>query len=201
MTALLQKDFRWEWSASCQEAFEETKKQLLSNRVLVHYNPYLPLILACDTSPVGVGTVISHMMPDGYEKSIAFASRMIAKAENNYSHIDEEALGLVFGIIKFHECLYGHQFTLLTDHKPPLKILGPKTKVLPLTAAAMQRWSLILATYIYEIQYKPSEQHGNADALSRVPISDSSFPKSNPVYRSSYFDSLPITAKDIAKET
>lgn len=201
MTGLLQKDVKWEWSPSCQKSFEEAKKQLLSNRVLVHYDPQLPLILACDASPVGVGAVISHKMPDGNEKPVAFASRMLTKAEKNYSQIEKEALGLVFGVVKYHEYLFGRKFTLITDHKPLLKILGPKTGVPPLAAARMQRWALILAAYTYEIQYKPSEQHGNADALSRLPMADNSFPRSNPVYRVSYLDSLPLTAKDIAQET
>ena len=201
MTGLLQKEVKWEWSELCQKAFEAAKKQLLSSKVLVHYNPDLPLILACDASPVGIGAVISHKMQDGSEKPISFASRMLTKAEKNYSQIEKEALGLVFGVIKFHEYLFGRKFTLITDHKPLLKILGPKTGVPPLAAARMQRWALILAAYTYEIQYKPSGEHGNADALSRLPIADKSFPKSNPIFRVSYLDSLPITAKDVAQET
>ena len=122
MTGLLQKDVKWEWSASRQKAFEEAKKQLMSNRVLVHYNSDLPLILACDASPVGVGAVISHKMPDGSEKPVAFASRMLTSAEKNYSQIKKEALGLVFGVVKFHEYLYGRKFTMITDHKTLLKI-------------------------------------------------------------------------------
>lgn len=126
---------------------------------------------------------------------------MLTKAEKNYSQIEKEALGLVFGVMKFHEYLFGRKFTLITNHKPLLKILGPKTEVPPLAAARIQRWSLILAAYTYEIQYKPSEQHGNADALSRLPIPDNSFPKPNAVFRVSYLDSLPLTAKDVAQET
>ncbi|XP_057673038.1 uncharacterized protein LOC130904346 [Corythoichthys intestinalis] len=186
MTGLLQKDVKWVWSESCQKAFETAKKQLLSSKVLVHYNPDLPLILACDASPVGIGAVISHKMTDGSEKPIIFASRMLTKAEKNYSQIEKEALGLIFGVIKFHEYLFGHMFTLVTDHKPLLKILGPKTGVPPLAAARMQRWALILAAYTYEIQYKPSGQHGNVDALSRLPIADKSFPESNPIFRNMY---------------
>lgn len=165
----------------------------------MHYNPELPLILACDASPVGVGAVISHEMPDGSEKPVAFDSRMLTKAEKNYSQIEKEALGVVFGVMKFHEYLFGRKFTLITDHKPLLKILGPKTGAL--AAARMRRWALILAAYTYEIQYKPSEQHGNADALSRLPVVDDTFPRSNPVFRVSYLDSLPLTAKDVAQET
>lgn len=183
MTGLLQKDVKWEWSPSCQKLFKEAKKQLLSNRVLVHYDPELPLILACDASPVGVGAVISHKMPDANEKPVAFASRMLTKAEKNYSQKEKEALGLVFGVVKYLDYLFGRKFTLITDHKPLLKILGTKTGVPPLAAARMQRWALILAAYTYEIQYKSSEQHGNVDALSRLPMADDSFPRSNPVQR------------------
>lgn len=116
MTVLLQKYVKWEWSPLCQKSFEEAKKQLLSNRVLVHYDPEIPLILAYDTSPVGVGAVISHKMPDANEKPVAFASRMLTKAEKNYSQIEKEALGLVFGVVKYHEYLFGRKFTLITDH-------------------------------------------------------------------------------------
>lgn len=166
----------------------------------MHYNPELPLLLACDASPVRVGAVISHKIPDGSEKPVAFGSRTLTKAEKNYSQIEKEALGLVLGVMKFHEYLFGHKFTLITGHKPLLKILGPKTGVPPLAAARMQRWALILAAYTYEIQYKPSKQHGNADALSPLPIVDDSFPKSNPVLRVSCLDSLPLSKNILLKK-
>lgn len=38
----------------------------------------------------------------------------------------------------------------------------------------MQRWALILVAYQYDIQYKSSEQHGNCDSLSRLPLPDGS---------------------------
>lgn len=201
MTALLHKDATWEWSDNCQSAFDSAKKFLKSDKVLVHFDAELPIILACDASPYGVGAVISHKMKDGNERPIAFASRMLTKTEQNYSQIEKEALGLVFGVMKFHEYLYGRKFLLLTDHKPLLKILGPKTGVPTLAAARLQRWALILAAYTYEIQYKRSEQHSNADALSRLPVKPDVDVVSNPIYRVSYLDDLPLTAREIAKET
>lgn len=53
-----------------------------------------------------------------------------------------------------------------------MSILGPKKGIPPLAAARMQRWPLILAAYQYDIQYTSSEQHGNCDSLSRLPLPD-----------------------------
>ena len=133
-------------------------------------------------------------MKDGSEKPITFASRMLTNTEINYSQIEKEALGLVFGVI-FHLYLYGR--TALE----PLKNLGPETGVPTLAADRIPQWSFILAAYTYETQYKKSEQHGNADALFRLPLSNCRGPTTNPVNRMSFIDDLPVTAKDVALET
>ena len=103
---------------------KQSKEALVSSRVLVHYNPSLPLKLAGDASAYGVGTVISHVMEDGSERPIAFASRMLTPSERNYAQVEKEALSLIFGLKKFHAYVYGRRFTLTTDHKPLTTILG-----------------------------------------------------------------------------
>ena len=58
---------------------------LLASKALVHYDPSLPLKLAGVELVYGIGAVISHVMEDGSERPIAFASRMLsAMAEQNY---------------------------------------------------------------------------------------------------------------------
>jgi hypothetical protein len=88
-------------------SFQEAKRSLTHAPILVHYDPELPLVLAADASAYGLGAVISHTMPDGSERLIAFASRTLAASEQNYAQIDREALLLVFGVKKFHSYLFG----------------------------------------------------------------------------------------------
>ena len=163
----------WEWSAECEEAFVEAKTLLTKAPVLVHYDPDQPIVLATDASAYGLGAVLSHWNPDGSEQPIAFASRTLSKSEQNYSQLDKEALSLVFGVRRFHNYLYGCRFTLITDHKPLTAILSPKQGIPSLAAARMQRWALILTGYSYDIEYRTTHAHANADGLSQLPVGGS----------------------------
>ena len=102
------------------------KQQLSSKPVLVHYDSSLPLKLACDASPYGVGAVISHIMPSGEERPIAYRSRNL---ERNHAQVEKEALAIMFGIKKFHQYVYSWKFLLVTDHKPLTMILSPKASL------------------------------------------------------------------------
>ena len=70
--------------------FQAVKTALKSPSLLVHYNCCFPLVLSCDTLPYR----------DNLEKPIAFASRSLAAAENNYSQLDKETLAVLFGVKK-----------------------------------------------------------------------------------------------------
>ena len=61
----------------------------------------------------------------------------------------------------------------MTDHKPLIMLFGAKTGIPTLSAARMQRWRLILSAYDYNIEYRKSTDHANADALSRLPDASS----------------------------
>ena len=71
------------------------KKALTSTESLSHYNPQLPVSLACDASSVGVEAVIFHTLPDGTEKVVAYASCKLSPAEKKYTQIQREALSIV----------------------------------------------------------------------------------------------------------
>lgn len=206
LNSLLQHDECWKWSPGCNTAFQQAKQELASARVLVHYDPSLPIILAGDASTYGNGAVISHLMPDGSEHPIAFASRTLSKSERNYAQLEKEALSLIFGVKKVHQYLYGRTFTLITDHKPLLTILGTKKGIPSLAAARLQRWAILLSGYQYHIAFKSTLEHTNADGLSRLPLPSS---KGEPlicsteptVFNVAQLESLPITAEKVEADT
>ena len=61
---------------------------------------------------------------------------------------------------------------LVTDHKPLLTILGPKKGLPTLAAARLQRWAILLSAYRYDIEFRSTDDHSNADGFSRLPLPD-----------------------------
>lgn len=205
--SLLKDQATWRWSKAEQDSFNKCKELLTCDRVLMHYDPHLPLSLACDASAYGIGAVIQHTTPDGEEHPIAYASRTLSPAEKKYSQIEKEALSLVFGVKKFHQYLWGRQFNLITDHRPLLTLFGEHKGLPTMAAARIQRWAIILSAYDYHILYQQSEKHGNADGLSRVPLPETRDAGTETL--SAYIDVLvcehlegaPLSARQIAKST
>ncbi|XP_031332218.1 uncharacterized protein K02A2.6-like [Photinus pyralis] len=168
---LLDEDKPWEWTGIHKIAFESVKSLVTSDSLLVHYNLELPLVMVCDASPWGVGIVLSHIMPGGVEAPIAFHSQTLSATQRNYAQLDREAFAIIAGIKKFHKYLYGREFTIITDHKPLLGLLGATKPTPERLSPRMLRWILFLANYQYELEYRPGAKIQHADALSRLPVS------------------------------
>ncbi|XP_021359256.1 uncharacterized protein K02A2.6-like [Mizuhopecten yessoensis] len=204
---LLEKDTKWSWTQDCQVAFDKVKQMMVSERVLTHYDPNLPVILSCDASPFGLGAVLSHKLPSGDEKPIAFASRSLNAAEKQYAQIDKEAVGIVWGIKRFHPYLYGRHFTLVTDHQPLVSIFNLQKGTSVTTAARLQRYAMFLAGHDYSIEYRTTKLHGNADGLSRMTLDpkvqseEEDILDDTHVYQVSQLEQLPVTANRLRKET
>lgn len=79
---------------------------------------------------------------------------------------------IVFGIKKFHQYLFGRRFSLFTYHRPLILLLSPKRGIPVLTASCLQRWAIQLSAYQYDIEYRASKDHANADALSTIATKD-----------------------------
>lgn len=181
LTNLLKKNVKFNFDNNCKKAFEQIKKEIISDRILKHFNTKLPIILTCDASAYGLGAILSQLNDKQQEHPIAFASRTLNTAERNYSQIDKEALAIVFGVSKFNKYLYGYKFTIRCDCKPLTSIFGPKKGIPVMTAGRLQRYAIFLAGYDFKIQFIKSEKN-SADVLSRIPLGQEKTPKVETTY-------------------
>ena len=200
---LLKKEVPWQWNNEHETAFKDVKTMLSSWKVLTPFDPQKPLVLTADASPVGIGAVLSHQTDDG-EKPIGFVSRALNSAERNYSQTEREALAIIFGVLRFQNYLYGHKFTIETDHRPLLGLFGKGYATSKIAAGRISRWCVFLNQFEYTMIYKEGTKILHADTLSRFPVSPP--PSQSPLPSETInlintFGCSPVTFKDIAEET
>ena len=205
LNQLTHKNTPWKWTNKHTKVFNEIKRIMQSDSFLIHYDPNLPLVLATDASPYGVGAILSHICPDGSERPIKMASQTFTETQRKYAQIDKEAFAIVYGIKKFYQYLFGNKFILYTDHAPLVQIFSP-SKCLPvLTATRMQHYAIFLQAFNFEIKYKKSKDNANADALSRLPLQiKDEFDCDEPdVYQIHQINTLQlhVKAEELARET
>ena len=75
-----------------------------------------------------------------------------------------------------------------------------------LAAARLQRWALFLLGYRYQLEFRPSGKHCNADGLSRLPRCTQGEEEREVDFGTSacnalQIEALPFTAKDLEQAT
>ena len=176
----------------------------MSSNLLVHFDPEKELVLAFDASPYGIGAVLGHREQDGSEKPIRFVSQTLTQAEKNYSQMEREGLACIFGIKKFHSYLFVRPFRLYTDNLALKTLFNEKQPIPQHASGRIQRWALTLASYEYQIAFRPTHKHCNADAFSRIPLQTTDKGERVPtelVLLMEAMEDLPITAEIIRNWT
>ena len=86
------------------------------------------LYLETDTSRVGLRAALLQLRDNTVCQKgtvldntilcpIAFASKSLTGAEQRYSNIECEVLGILHGLEKFHHYCFGREVLIITDHK------------------------------------------------------------------------------------
>ena len=160
---LLKKESEFVWKEEHQKAFEMLKKKLIQSPILQYPDYNKEFILITDASGIGLGAVLSQYNDDNREVVIAYASKSLVGAEQNYPITELECLAVIWAVQHFHKYLIRTKFTIITDHSA-LKTL--KTAKMPKGKHA--KWMMELQQYDYKIKHRSGKSNGNADALSRL---------------------------------
>ena len=158
LNALTQRAIAFEWTGECQDAFNSLKRKLMQASILAYpsfHQSASPFVLQTAASAVGLGAVLEQ---DGHV--VAYASRTLNKAEQNYSVIQKECLAVVFALKQFRHYLLGCPFRLITDHKPLQWLSAQKMERM------LCRWALAMQEFCFSIEYRKGSLNSNADALS-----------------------------------
>ena len=147
----------------CAKSFKELKTKLVEAPVLIYPDFTKSFILDVDASDLCIGAVLSQKTEEG-ERVVAYASKMLTKAERRYCVTRKELLALVHFVKYFRHYLYGKRFLVRTDHGSLRWLMNFKNP-----EGQVARWIELLSSFDMKIEHRPGKTHKNADGLSRIP--------------------------------
>ena len=147
-----------------EKSFQTLKSSLAKPPILQLPDPEKTYYLRTDASDSGLGAILMQRF-DGLLHPLAYASRKLNKAEQNYSTIERECLAIIWAVSKFDLYLFGKPFVIQTDHRP-LTYMN-KTKCIN---KRVMHWALTLQEYCFTIEAVSGRDNHGPDFLSRVPV-------------------------------
>jgi hypothetical protein len=94
LTTLTKKDRPYEWTEACQKAFDTVKQRMADAGELKMFDPELPVQVETDASDLAIGACLTQEHK-GNRMPIAYYSRKMSPAEQNYDIHDKELLAVV----------------------------------------------------------------------------------------------------------
>jgi hypothetical protein len=162
---LTKKESPFLWGAAQEAAFCTLIHAFTTAPVLALPDHSKPFRLITDTSDFATGAILEQ--PDALNRwhPVAFHSKSLQPAEQNYKIHDKELLAIVRALENFCHYLEGRDDTteIWTDHGN-LVYFFTKQKL----TRRQARWSLYLSRFRFIIIHKPGTQN-KSDALSRRP--------------------------------
>ena len=140
-----------------QEAFQELKRRLTSDPILIVPDRGQGYTVYCDASRAGLGCVLMQS-----ERVVAYGSRQLKNHEQNYPTHDMELVVVISALKIWCHYLYGEEFEMYSDHKI-LKYIFTQRDL----NMRQHRWMECLKDYDFTLNYHPCKANMVADVLSR----------------------------------
>ncbi|CAO1629501.1 unnamed protein product [Parajaminaea phylloscopi] len=147
------------------DAFERLKLAFTSAPVLVHFDATRETRVEPDASLYACGAVLAQRNPaTKIWHPVAYHSRSFSPAELNYTVGDKELTAILDALETWRHYLIGlPEFDILTDHRNLAYFLAPQKDL----KERHHRAQLRLSRFHFHLKYRPGDQNGLADALSR----------------------------------
>ena len=160
-----------EWTEECERAWQTMKDLLLQAPILSLPDFTKPFTVGTDACGTGIGAVLYQQYPDvdGIDRVhyISFLARALKPAERNYGAPKLELLGLIYAITKFRPYLFGHEFTVYTDHDSLTDLFTTSRP-----KAVSGQWVEVLSEMPFKVVHLPGIENHLPDMLSRLVSSE-----------------------------
>ena len=127
--------------------------------MLQYFNNEELITIQVDASSIGVGAALIQQ-----GRVVSYHSRALTLTQQRYSNIEHECYSLVNGVEHFHHYIFGHDFTVHTDHQPLVKLI---IKRLYEVSPRLQRLLLKVTQYRFNTIYVKHDGVPIADCLSQ----------------------------------
>eukprot|EP00253_Pinus_taeda_P026246 PITA_26246 len=115
MEKILNKDVTFCWNEDCKKNLDILKENMVTAPILV-FSDWKEFHVHVNASCIALGVVLTQAGREGFDHPIAFRSRILSKAEKNYSTTECEGLAMMYALQKFRHYLLGGHFKMYMDH-------------------------------------------------------------------------------------
>jgi hypothetical protein len=156
----------FQWTEEAEQAKRQLSATFATAPLLRHYNPELPSRLETDASFKGYAAIFSQKFETGNWHPVAFWSRKLSPAEQNYDVHDLELGAIVEAVKHWRHYVEGlsTKLEVLTDHDNLRGFMGVKA-----LTRRQAGWAMLLAAYDFDIKHRPGKSNP-ADGPSRRPV-------------------------------
>lgn len=148
------------WTHETTSAFELVKGLTYEIPVLHFIDQNLPLVLECDASEKGLGSVL-FQIKDEKVQVVQFVSKAFKGPSINWSVSEKESYAVYYSVTKLRHFLLGRSFVIRSDHK---NMLFQSNSAVP----KILNWALRMQEYDYVVEYIKGTSNTVADSLSRL---------------------------------
>ena len=116
ITRLTKKGEVFDCTTECKNAYQYIKTWYQNAPIFIRVDWTLEFHVHTDASDIAVGAMLAQNPTGKTDQPIAYASRLLSKAEKNYTTIEKEALAMVYAVNKFCHYLLGNRFIFYEGH-------------------------------------------------------------------------------------
>nr|XP_039261686.1 uncharacterized protein LOC120337851 [Styela clava] len=122
---------------------------------------HVPFVVECDASEIAISATLNQG-----GRPVAFWSRVLQKSERFYPAVEKEATAIIEAVRKWAHFLARRPFTIVTDQRSVSFMLDNRRRS-KIKNNKIQSWRLELASFSYDVRYRPGKQNAAPDALTR----------------------------------